>query len=235
MPLLLLAIAPSIAIILLFYLKDKYEKEPVRLLLGTFILGMLTILPVAWIESYLFEAFDVDILHPSSLLMSLTSMLFFVALVEEGAKFLVVRGYVWRKKEFDEPYDGIMYGVMAALGFATVENILYVLSQGATVGWLRAFLTVPMHALTGVIMGYYIGSEKYPKSKDKFRQTILYGLGSAVFFHGFFNFFVGSNIIWLILIAPLLVGIAWRLAFKASRIHAEASPHKSRTYSNSSK
>ncbi|MDP2624895.1 MAG: PrsW family glutamic-type intramembrane protease [Candidatus Peregrinibacteria bacterium] len=226
MELLVLALAPSVAIGMLFYLRDKYDREPLGLLFKTFLLGALTIIPVGFAEYWLFELWGIDIFNTGSLLTTLLAMLFLVALVEESAKFLVVRWYAWNKPEFNEPYDGIIYTLMASLGFATVENILYVIQWGATVAWLRAFLTVPMHALTAVIMGYYIGLAKYSKTKKESDGNMYTGLWIAILFHGFFNWFVSSNITILILMAPVLVGYSWYVGLRASKISATSSPFK---------
>ncbi|MBT5016246.1 PrsW family intramembrane metalloprotease [Candidatus Peregrinibacteria bacterium] len=225
MSLFILAIAPSIALIVLFYLRDKYDKEPWGLLVKVFLLGALAIVPVAFIEMGLFWVFGLDPYVPSSLLANLLSALFLVAVIEEGAKFFIVRKFAWKKKAFNEPYDGIMYAVIASLGFATIENILYVLPMGIEIGLLRAFLSVPMHALTAVIMGYYIGLAKY--SKDPYvTRHLVKGFVVAVLFHGFFNFFVSSQVEFLIGMAPILIGYAWLVGLRASKWHAENSPFK---------
>lgn len=225
MGLLVLAVAPSIALFLIFYLRDKYDREPLGLLIKTFLLGAVIVVPVAIIEGVLFTGLGIDVFDPGSLWMSLFAMIFLVALVEELGKYVVVRGYAWGKKAFNEPYDGIMYAVMASLGFATIENILYVFQNGAEIGWLRAFMTVPMHALTAVIMGYYIGLAKYPKVKGKNRYLIT-GLGIAILFHGGFNFFVSSEVPFLILMAVGLVAYSWIVGIRASKLHAGNSPFK---------
>lgn len=225
MNLLLLAIAPSLALGVLFYVRDRHDREPLGLLLKTFAWGAFTIVPVGVIESKLFKVFGIDIFQEQPLLMSLFSMIFLVAVVEEFAKFAVVRWYCWGKKAFNEPYDGIMYTLMASLGFATVENVLYVINYGETVAWLRAFLTVPMHGLTAVLMGYYLGLAKYPKDPVVTRY-LLTGLAVAIGFHGLFNTFISSQWIGLVALAPVMVGYAWVLGFRASRLHAQNSPHK---------
>lgn len=224
MELFVLAVSPSIAIFFIFYLRDKYDREPWQMLLKTFLLGGLSILPVAIIEGLLFEAWGVSLFEPNGLLVNLLSMVFLVALVEEGAKFCVVRYYAWKKAAFNEPYDGVMYALMASLGFATVENILYVFQNGSVVGWLRALLTVPMHALTAVIMGYYIGLAKYSQGRKNTEGNLYTGLWIAILFHGFFNFFVSSQIMTLIALAPILVGYAWYVGLRASKIQASRSP-----------
>lgn len=224
MEILILATAPSLALFAIFYLRDKYDREPLWLLFKTFLLGALTIVPVAIVEGLLFEAWGISLYEPQGLIVNLLSMLFLVALIEEGAKFWVVRGYAWKKAAFNEPYDGITYTLMASLGFATVENILYVAQQGLMVGWLRAFLTVPLHALSAVIMGYYIGLAKYSVGRENQEGNLYTGLWVAILFHGFFNFFVSSQVGILIAMAPVLIGYAWYVALRASKLHAGKSP-----------
>jgi protease PrsW len=224
MNLFLLAIAPSLAIALLFYLRDKYDHEPLNLLVKTFALGAMTIVPVGILESAFLKELGINIFEENGFVMTLFYMLFLVAAIEELAKYSVVRFYAWDKKAFNEPYDGIMYALMASLGFATVENLLYVFQNGATVGWLRAFFTVPMHALTAVIMGYYIGLAKYPKDPYRHRH-LLKGIAIAIVFHGLFNTFIVSEWWVLAAVAPLMVGYAWYVALRASKLHAKNSPH----------
>lgn len=224
MTLLALAISPSIALFLLFYLRDKYDREPLWLMAVTFALGALSIFPVAMIEHALFKQAGLNIYETNGFMVTLMSMIVLVALVEEFTKFAIVRWYCWDKKAFNEPYDGIMYTLMASLGFATAENISYVTQYGEVVGWLRAFLTVPMHALTAVVMGFYIGLAKYPKVKGKNRY-LIHGVGIATLTHGFFNTFVSSRYGILIIGAAALVSYAWMLGLRASRLHAENSPY----------
>ncbi len=226
MPLLVLALAPSIALFLIFYLRDKYDREPLGLLLKTFGLGILVLIPVGLIEAGIFAELGIDIMAPQKWWVTLLTMIFVVAVVEEAAKFFIVRAYAWHKPAFNEPYDGIMYALMASLGFATVENILYVVQWGATVAWLRALLTVPLHALTAVIMGYYIGLAKYTKDKKQRNRYLALGPTIAVLFHGIFNFFVASEMTFLVAMAPLLVLYAWILSLRASKMHAKRSPFK---------
>jgi ribosomal protein S18 acetylase RimI-like enzyme len=108
-----------------------------------------------------------------------------VALTEELCKFLAVRSFAYRKKSFDEPLDGIVYCVVASMGFATVENIVYVETHGWFTGVMRMFLSVPAHATFGVIMGYHLGRAKFHPGKKT--RMIFMGLFWAVFFHGLFD------------------------------------------------
>jgi RsiW-degrading membrane proteinase PrsW (M82 family) len=111
-----------------------------------------------------------------------------VALSEEGSKFLVLRFYAYPKKVFREPFDGVIYAVMIGMGFATVENIEYVRQFGLETGVSRFFLAIPAHASFAVLMGYPVGRAKFaPQGKA---GLLLQGLGTAVLFHGSFDFFL---------------------------------------------
>ena len=182
MTLLALAIAPGIAICLYIFIKDIYNREPKRLLLASFLFGCLSILPAYFIEKAALPYFDASI-------TSLAILAYLVvALSEELSKFVVLRSYCYPQRKFDEPLDGIVYSVMVSMGFATVENINYVLIYGYNTAFTRMFLSVPAHATFAVVMGYFVGKAKFD-SANNFRFMLM-GIGLAVFFHGTFDFFL---------------------------------------------
>jgi RsiW-degrading membrane proteinase PrsW (M82 family) len=113
------------------------------------------------------------------------------AIVEEFMKFAAVRAKAYDSPSFSEPMDGIIYGVTASLGFATVENIFYVMGFGAiSTAIARAFLSVPSHAAYGGIMGYYLGLAKpfsTEQNEKRERQLIIIGLSIAILLHGIFD------------------------------------------------
>jgi len=182
MDLIALAIAPGIAICLFIFHRDAYNREPKLNLFVSFMLGVAIVFPVAYAEIFLNQFLDNTIQGIA------ISAFLVVALIEELGKFIVLRFYAYPKKSFDEPLDGIVYGVMTGMGFATLENILYVQKFGMQTGFLRMFLSVPAHATFGVIMGYYAGKAKFDKP-DSFRLLFL-GLFCAVLFHGAYDFFL---------------------------------------------
>lgn len=182
MKLLALAIAPGIAICIYIFLKDIYNKEPKRLLLASFLLGILTIIPPFFFEKTLQPFFSNGLLHTGLFAFAV------VAFSEEISKFFVLRYYCYTRKNFDEPLDGIVYSVMISMGFATIENIIYVFNYGYSTAIVRMFLSVPAHATFAVVMGYFAGKAKYD-SKNSFRLLVT-GLFWAVFFHGSFDFFI---------------------------------------------
>jgi RsiW-degrading membrane proteinase PrsW (M82 family)/ribosomal protein S18 acetylase RimI-like enzyme len=185
MQLLALAIAPGLAICLFIFHRDAYNREPKRNLLFSFFLGACSIITAIIIEG-LFK----DI--PSKTISgTAVSAFLVVALTEELGKFIVLRYYAYTRKSFDEPLDGIVYGVMISMGFATVENLLYVskyagLGQGYQIAFLRMFTAVPAHATFGVLMGYYVGKAKFEAVNRN--RLLLTGLFWAVLFHGAYDY-----------------------------------------------
>lgn len=179
-----LAVAPGIAICLFIFSRDIYNREPKLNLVVSFILGAISIVPAFFIETGLDQSSDNSV-HGIAI-----KSFFVIALTEELCKFAALRFYSYRQKSFDEPFDGIVYSVMVSMGFATLENILYVVNsakfgQGYQVAMLRMFLSVPAHATFGVLMGYHVGRAKFNPGKEK-RMMIL-GIFWAVLFHGLFD------------------------------------------------
>jgi RsiW-degrading membrane proteinase PrsW (M82 family) len=225
--LLVLAIAPAVALFLFFYLRDKHQKEPLGILLATFGLGAASLVPAA-LTSLSLQKLTGWRSDTPSLLHAFLGAMIIVGLVEEGAKFIVVRFYAYHRPEFDEPYDGIMYSVMAALGFATLENILYVFSNGAGAGVMRALLSMPSHAFDGVLMGYFLGEAKFARSTRVGNWLSALGFALAVTAHGLYDFIVFSldKAPMLILSLITMAVLFWVIFFKATKKLAEQSPSK---------
>ena len=138
MGLLALAIAPGFAICLFIYFKDKYKREPLGVLMFSFFMGALSIIPALIIELAFTK--PVNRLMGEGILYTAVFSYIIVALSEEGSKFLALRFVPYRRKSFDDPFDGIVYAVMVGMGFATLENIGYVLQHGFGTGILRQCL-----------------------------------------------------------------------------------------------
>lgn len=217
--LLALASAPGVAIMLYIYLKDKHEREPIGLLMKAFFFGvlstLLTLLISVPINSFI-------TIHEKDLTEQAIHAFLIVALVEEFSKFLFVRGILYRDKNFNEPFDGIVYSVMVGMGFATFENILYVTDGGLEVAILRMFTAVPAHASFAVLMGFYLGRAKFEHKKGYYA---LHALGVATLFHGAYDYcwFISFEPgIWVGAIGSLLIAIL--LSRKAIHLHQIASP-----------
>lgn len=175
------AVIPSLLLLRYFYKRDL-NPEPRGVLIKTFILGILIIVPVVIIAGPLcLLAFKID--HP--MLAGFYMALLCAAIPEEFFKYLVVTRYSARNPAFDEPMDGIVYGATASLGFATLENILYVVRGGWTVAVVRALTAVPCHACLGAILGYYVGQGRF--SADQ-KGSARLGLFIAIVLHGLYDF-----------------------------------------------
>jgi len=193
--LLLSAVAPSMALLYYFYLRDKYEREPRQMLFRAFLLGSIAVVPVIFFELKLniFELVESDLLGASY-------TAFVVAgLVEEGFKFLIFRLFFWKNKNFNEMYDGIVYSVFISLGFATTENIGYVLLSGFHTAFVRSITAVPAHALFGVAMGYYFGKAKFLKKKGGLGYLTLAFL-IPILLHGVYDFILFAQSMELMLL-----------------------------------
>ena len=223
MTLLTLAIAPVIVIIFYVYIKDKFEKEPKKLLFYTFLIGAIVSVFISLVL-YTISDYVLPKAQKFSVFDQFLKAFFVVALIEEFSKYVIVRYYNQPKAAFNEPFDGIIYAVMVSMGFAFIENILYVFNGGISVAILRAFTAVPAHATFGIIMGYFMGKAKFSKKPIKWN---LIGLCIAILFHGAYDFFLFINFIPGISIGAfisLIIGIV--LSLKAIKAHQNNSHFK---------
>ena len=223
MSLLTLAIAPVIVIIFYVYIRDKFEKEPKKLLFYTFLIGAIASVLISTIL-YSISNFFLPKAQEFSVFDQFLKAFFVVALIEEFSKYVIVRYYNQPKKAFNEPFDGIIYAVMVSMGFAFIENIFYVLDGGISVAILRAFTAVPAHATFGIIMGYFMGKAKFSKNPSRWN---LIGLTMAILFHGAYDFFLFINFIPGISIGAfisLVIGIIF--SRKAIKLHQNNSTFK---------
>jgi RsiW-degrading membrane proteinase PrsW (M82 family) len=219
MLLLALALAPGVAIALYIYLKDKHEREPLGLLLMSFFYGVLSIFVTLFISWPL----EMIVINKQDAGELFADAFFKVALVEEFSKFIFIRFILFRNKNFNEPFDGIVYAAMVGMGFATLENIIYVYQYGMATGILRMFTAVPAHACFAILMGYYLGRAKFSKEKNLY--FTLLALISATVFHGLYDYFLFITFIpgiWIGAAIALIVAIV--LSRKAIKIHQAVSP-----------
>lgn len=176
------AVVPSLLIVWYFHQRDVYP-EPPRVLWTTFGLGVLIVFPVILVELVINAAVS---LAPGAVVRGALDAFFVASFTEESFKLLVLMTYVWRHREFNEPMDGVVYGVVASLGFATFENILYVFQGGIGLAIMRALTAVPAHATMGAIMGYFVGQARFARSGRA--GLVLAGFGAAFLLHGFYDF-----------------------------------------------
>jgi RsiW-degrading membrane proteinase PrsW (M82 family) len=154
------AIVPSVLLMAYFHRRDLY-REPARDLWLAFAAGVLVALPVLAFATPLTPIVS---RFESPLLYGLVAAFLQAGIPEELFKFLMLWFVVARRASFDEPMDGVVYGVALSLGFATLENVLYVSTGGLEVALTRALTAVPCHAFLGAIMGYFVGRAKFAES-----------------------------------------------------------------------
>ncbi len=221
MLLLAAAVAPSAALIYYFYKRDKYEKEPRLLLLKAFLMGGGLVIPVLFVELSLNVFNTTD----NSILSAGYTSFVVAGLVEESFKFLFFFLFIWRNREFDEMFDGIVYAVFISLGFATVENLAYVLSTGMSTAVVRSFTAVPGHALFAVAMGYYLGIAKFagPKYRKKY---ILLGFINPVILHGIYDFILLSQKLYLLILFIPYMLYLWKRGLRNIEELVDFSPFR---------
>jgi RsiW-degrading membrane proteinase PrsW (M82 family) len=211
------AAAPALFLLSFFYLKDRYEREPLLHLLAAFGLGMFAMVAARGLASALEGVVSREWLILGGEPSKLFDAFVLSALVEEFGKWVVLIAAVYHWDEFDEPLDGVVYGVAVALGFATLENLLYVSRLGLSVGWARALFAVPAHALFGGTMGYYAGRSKFDHGTALWRDRALC-ITIPVIFHGLYNYALHHGLdarVWAI-ISILSAGL-W--LFVLRRVH----------------
>ena len=208
MTLLLATILPSILIILFFVNSDKF-KEPKSQIIKIFIFGILITIP-----AYILNTFLGDFWYNNTAVSeSLISSFLTAAPVEEGLKLSILYYFVYKMKDFNEPLDGIVYGVTASLGFATLENIYYVYlladyfeTTSMALAIARSFSAVPAHAVFGIFMGYFFMKYAFIKKGD----NLFFAFIIPFVLHGCYNLFISSNFY----AAMLLIIISWIVALR---------------------
>ena len=181
---LLITIVPSILILLYFFLSDKF-KEPKGSIALVFFLGICICLPAGYINSFMENNFK-DIFSERLLFSFLGP-----AWCEELLKFIILYYVVLKRSEFNEPMDGIVYGVAVSLGFATLENYEYVFIYSEKweidpyqLAIWRSYSAVPMHGLLGCVMGFYFGMYSFTANK----KYLILCLLIPFIIHGLYNF-----------------------------------------------
>ncbi|NQU52978.1 MAG: PrsW family intramembrane metalloprotease [Bacteroidetes bacterium] len=191
MNLLILSLAPVFIIAGYIYFRDKYEKEPIHLLLFALLAGAITVVPILFVERFL-DAFTESF---SGLFSAAWNAFVVAAFSEELFKYIALYLLIWKSPEFNEKFDGIVYAVFVSLGFAGVENVMYVMQGGIETGLMRTFTAVPAHAIFGITMGFYFGLAKfYEKERNALK---LKALVYPIILHGIYDFILMTGIQWL--------------------------------------
>jgi len=157
--LILAAVLPAAFLMVKVYKSDRVEREPAWLVISLVLLGMIST-ALAGAAEQLGDRILTSFLEEGSLGYNALFFFLVVGPAEEGFKYAVLRWRTWRNPEFNCQYDGMVYAVFVALGFALWENIGYVLMFGIQTAVARALTAVPGHACFGVFMGVWYGIAK---------------------------------------------------------------------------
>lgn len=218
-----ISILPVILLLLYIYRQDKYEKEPLGLLILAFLGGIVSIF---------IDLFIISIINS----VWYSETVFYSAFIEAGfpeelSKFFVLFLLIWWNKNFNEHMDGIVYATFVGLGFACIENILYVFDGGLGTGIVRAIISVPGHFLFGVLMGYFLSLAKF--NKEHRSSYLLMAVLAPAIAHGLFDWLLMvtdkvGTFGQVVILALFIIGdvLLWIVGVRSIRHHRENSPFK---------
>lgn len=226
-----LAMLPSVALLIFIYKMDKKESEPKKLLWSLFLWGVVSIIPIIIVETIL-DLIVEQITVNGSVFYALLDGFIVAGMTEEVFKYLFLKRKTWNSEHFDCMFDGTVYAVFVSLGFASVENVMYVTSDGIGLAFLRMFTSIPGHLCFAIFMGYYYSKARLAinngdkvLSKKYRRLSVLV----PIILHGFYDFLImidmevaGDGITtiallaWLVYIIVLFIR-SFRMVFIASK------------------
>ncbi len=183
-----LAIIPGLLLIIYVYGKDKVEKEPIGLIIKIIFCGILSCIAAGYLEEL--ESRFLPAYPEGSVEYAVQTSFLMAALVEETVKYIAMRIPSWRHPAFNYRFDGIVYGMSSAVGFAVYENIMYIATYGFQTGIVRAFTAVPLHAFCGAFMGAFYSYAK--KSSILGKTSVFYtilALLVPILIHGTYDTF----------------------------------------------
>ena len=215
--LLLIALIPPLFFLIYIYRQDDIESEPRGMIAGLIGLGALSAIPAVLLElagSYILYLLG---LSEESLIYLLLENFLVVGVSEEICKYTAGRLTTWKSPEFNYRFDGIVYMVSSAIGFAALENVLYVFSSGFRTGIFRAILSIPLHTICGMFLGYYYGEGKYllmHGDKSGATRAFWKGFIIAVMIHGAYDFLASLESITALVLFVVLVIVVDIVAFR---------------------
>ena len=174
----------------LIYKQDKVEKEPIGEILKAFIMGIIAVFIVLFINNVLGINNMSSNFDRSNIYQIFMISFVCIALVEELCKYICTWIFVNRNPNFDYLFDGIVYFALVGLGFALVENILYATTNSLNTIVFRLFTSIPAHTIFGISSGYYYALYRRSKFKKEKKATLLLVLSIMVpiILHGIYDF-----------------------------------------------
>ena len=219
-----LAVLPGLLICYLVFKLDKYEREPVSAIVLAFLLGMVSTLPAIYIQKW---TGAIEVLQDRHAGLTFLASFGVIAFSEELMKFAVMLLFIYPRRFFNEPFDGIVYAVLIAMGFATVENVIYAAHFGMETTIVRAFTAVPAHFVFAIIQGYYIGLAKFKPGASP--ALLLVGLAVAILLHGVYDFLILQELSeWLSVLGSIAIYICLYYCGQLFRQHLNSSPFRRR-------
>lgn len=224
----LASIIPVLIILAVIYNMSEVKKQPLWLLAILFLGGILSWVMVRYISRFLGNDIYKSQIEINEALGNKGFFLVsfgIIAIIEEMSKYIVITIMCFKNKYFKNPYDAIMYAVCISLGFAFVENIMYINNYGMGVATSRAIFSIPAHASFGIIMGYYLGVSKLCRDKGEANASALTRYSAffiPLIFHGFYDFLLNFNTesIYIIFLIYVIIMYAFviLLLFRLNRV-----------------
>lgn len=207
---LILAILPISFFAGWIYLKDRYEKEPPLKLIKYFLLGILVSIFAIILELY-FSKLNIF----SGISGSIYTAFFVAAFTEEALKSIILIPILLRDNDFNEKLDGIIYSIFLSLGFATVENIIYLMRErldlSLELGITRGLISIPSHVMFAITMGYYISKYKFAKEDSEKNKYLIYAIIIPILLHGVFDFILMIGYRWAIIVFIVYIIFLWKI------------------------
>ncbi|MCF8370351.1 MAG: PrsW family intramembrane metalloprotease [Bacteroidales bacterium] len=221
MKLFFISLAPVIVISIYIYIRDKYDKEPFSILVSALLVGALITIPIIYVENWI-EQFGP--LFSNSLSKAAYRAFAVASFTEELFKMTALFLLIWNNRNFNEKFDGIVYAVFISLGFAGIENLMYVFNHGYEVGIARAFTAVPAHALFGVAMGYYFGLARFYSVRRT--RYLVFAFLLPFVLHGIYDFILMSDYNYYLFIFFPFICLLFYLGLKQMKSLSEQSIYR---------
>lgn len=204
------AMAPGMALLSYFYLRNHYSSYTSAFVFRTFLIGVLLVFPVMVLQyAFIEEGFFKNLLVQTIVLYGV---------IEEFFKWFLLYFFAYQHADFKRRYDGIVFGVALSLGFASLENVLYLLANGLETAIGRALLPVSSHALFGVLMGYYMGRAKLEREAKARHLTLA--LIFPILLHSIYDsILLLFDTYFIIGMLPFMLLLWWLALTKVKRAH----------------
>ena len=192
----LLAIVPGILLFLAVWKFDTVEKESPALLAKLFVFGALAILAAILLRTLGVHAFTPVFKDNRGTWFVFVDSFVLTALIEEGAKFLVLKLTTWKNKEFNYTFDAIVYAVCVSVGFVTAENIVYLIKYRGAIEPMKLILPIFAQIIISIFMGYYYGLAKLKSASGNVKESKTHMIEAFLvpyILHGMFEFCVGQG------------------------------------------